>query len=349
MDNQALFPDGQSISAFVRGTQQLLEGVVHTRSDGIRVLLREDGKFKKLSDLEKITRTGTLLHEENVQLLDQQLDGIFDDSFNFDEVKKQNKRDVVIDAGTKVIGQSEEAKKSGLKDEELHQKVEDKYAANEMKHSEANQTGGNDVKAENAILDQYKQIQESMSERLSDELGYDDDEDEYDSIGDHEAVDEFFDDIDPEINAEADDIATPEEAFDYEDEEYKSTSEETWAEALEAARDKIELNADELVEYLTDHYELSLEDAEKIALEAIQGYISQTDDYDCSDEVDEEFEAAIDEFEGDEEDVLDHLVDVFEIPESEAERIIVESQGRKGAAILGLAEYVKRSFASQLI
>jgi hypothetical protein len=68
MNYNHLFIPGQEVSAFIKDSNKIWEGIIIDRSDGIKVVLNENtNQWKKLSDLDHIKRTGKLLYEEDHQ------------------------------------------------------------------------------------------------------------------------------------------------------------------------------------------------------------------------------------------------------------------------------------------
>jgi hypothetical protein len=66
MNYDHLFIPGQEVSAFVKNSNKIWEGIIVERSDGVKVVLNESTKnWKRLADLEHIKRTGHLLYEDN--------------------------------------------------------------------------------------------------------------------------------------------------------------------------------------------------------------------------------------------------------------------------------------------
>jgi hypothetical protein len=341
MSDEKLFIDGQSVRGKT-ANDKLFEGVLYTRTDGVRVVLNEQGKYRKLRDLTGVVRTGQLLYEDQLEDLTNEINGIID-NIDIEKVEKggDNAETQVKDSIGDVVFNSDAGKKAAQPEEDVKQLASTTYDAKKAE-AEAGETGGDVAKAQNTLKQFAKQITESkkhilefMSDSLADELGGEVEG----SIESEDAdVDSFMDEVDPNVG---DNRASDDEAFDYIDPEYTDLNDEDRERAInDVIENVIDDEADEIVKYLYTNYEMSEDDAQLIACEALERVLKGADvSNDINEEVEAEYENAIDEYDGDDDGLLDHLADTFEIPEAAATSMLVECNYNRHDAILKFAEY----------
>jgi hypothetical protein len=346
--------EGDEVSGFIKGTNQLIEGLVFIRNDNTPVVLKEDRKWVRLSNLEHIK----LLQEEvDNDTAREVVDGLIS---KIDPLQAEKQEDKVKQALGDFIKDDEDLGISSP--EEADEIVNDQYVAG-MAEAKANEgTGGNQQKAMDFLKTVEKdgaeeQLKESLADSLKDALGGEsfdelwdeddeDDEDEMPEPDDYRKKD-IEDLFEPGAdNSIYDDEEAQEEGKEAEDEDFSSISEEDRIDAIEEIYDRLDSNEEELIDWLLENYEIGKDEAEGILLEAYQKFVDNNsgksgtlNDDTENDEVDAAYEEEIDSYDGD--DVLEHLKDTFEIPEEKAKEIIKESHGMP-EVILKFADYTRR-------
>lgn len=117
--------DGQQISAYTKN-DEIFDGYIHTK-EGIKYAMDDNGKSVKLSELQKVKRTGKLLKEEAEADWEEQLNkfkSYYDDTFDAEKVEKANDavKDKIVDSyistaasdNTNVAQHKDEFKKDAL-------------------------------------------------------------------------------------------------------------------------------------------------------------------------------------------------------------------------------------------
>jgi hypothetical protein len=183
MDYNHLFIPGQEISAFVKDSNRIWEGIIVDRYDGTKVVLNEDTKrWKKLSDLESIKRTGHLLYEDQQQEIDPNVDntpdtrtnqligeilgkGALDDSKVAENADKfLQKQNDVTKAGKVAYDLSKQPDIKGgpFKSEDDATKAVGDNAKKIKAEAAGDATGGGDVAQQEAEVEALKQQYESI-------------------------------------------------------------------------------------------------------------------------------------------------------------------------------------------
>jgi len=348
--------DGQSVRAQSK-SGKTIEGSIHTRSDGSRVVLQESGRWVKLANLRKVVATGENLYESEINAASEAAQSIYD-SLDFDKIDRENKEAEIKDAVKQTIMQDE---KSHITDEDAAGIVDKTYASQKAL-AKARDTGGGDSAKAAEMIDEYKSaaadaIKESLREHLTDALR--------DELGEG-AVDELFDDEwekpedfeSDDYEYDCDELAIEDEmtgdeideaedrAEDFEDEDYNSISDDEMEEVSAQVGEMLDQSDDEIIEWITENYAVAREEAEDILLRSLRAKLDG-EKPECGDEVDDAYCEEMDECE-DEDGMIEHLKDTFEIPDGAMTEIIKESGGKAYLAIPMMAEYTRRQLRDQL-
>jgi len=362
-DYNKMFPEGQEVSAFIKNSNKIWEGKIIIRSDGTKVVLNENKSWKKLSDLESVKRTGVLLYEE---------ESLLPDIDNFSDLVNNALKDKKIDP-SKVDSKTlkdftnsamDMAEKAGLetpKEDQAEQQATDQIAAanainqsdnigDQAKAAEAREEFEDvkdkilEEKIKNSLLELHPILQPYLRENKLTERLFMEDElrelgrkvqdprivtfDELRSLGD---------------NAEINDIEY--EMENYEDENYLDIDPTLKDEIINRALGFIHDDVDNIAETLKSNYELSDEDAEEFAVCAMEKFLDETDiePRECiePDEVEDDFEKTIDNYNGPNDELLDYLVVEYEIDPQEAEYIYEEKKGNLTECIMAFVDIVK--------
>jgi hypothetical protein len=142
--------------------------------------------------------------------------------------------------------------------------------------------------------------------------------------------------------------ADEKESLNYENEDYLDIPDDVKEKVIKKVKDLLADNEDDIEEVIKSSFELTDDDAEEFIMQAFEEYLEESDveprdsiaNYE-DDEVEKDFENTIDEFEGPNEELLDHLVDEYEIDGSEAEKIYDEKQGNLEECIYAFVDIVK--------
>jgi len=314
-----LFVDSQEISAFIKGTNQIWEGILWTRDDGVRVVLNENGKYKRLSDLDHIKRVGEILTEDLKSAKAATTNLINDTIGKLDPKAVAPKKDFVVNTVTNGLSKNPNTKP--LTSDQIKTDV---VAAFEKKENEKNSAIAQSQQQMDRKLAPFQTAaQESVdtaAPRIREEL----DEELLDLIDD------------PKLTYEDEDFEEADEEADI----YMNTntlSDEDRESALKDIQEMADKSIDEMIDHIKNNYEVSENEAERLVMEVIQ-----PEEVPFNDDVDAAFCEEIDDFDGPPEDLLDHLVTTFEIPEGTAETILIESKFNKQNAILRMADWVRK-------
>jgi hypothetical protein len=373
-DYSHLFIDGQEVSAFTKDNL-LFEGIIKIRDDGTKVVLNESSNtWKRLRDLEHVRRVGTKLYEEEEgsgDLANKILSGMTS------ATEKNGPNNPIVQNAAK---NATHLANQAFKDPKSREKYKTALDLQNEIESTAD-TLNNPAKAKAvteinkavpglltesinaAINDTWKQIHPSLRLRENefDENTLDDEDLEITEEDLAKDIDEadIEADIDVASDFDEDDLDEKEkekireEAADYEDEKPSGVSIDEKDEITEEALLFVDEHYEDLEDYIAENYEVSTEEAKEIALKAMRLYMGEEsmdaafdsppdiEPLQAYGEIEKEFESEIDKFEGDNGELLDHLVDVFEIPEGKAEEIFEEKNGKLAETILGLIDYVK--------
>lgn len=350
--------DGDFIEGTHRLDNRVIEGHVFTRSDGLKVVLQENKRWVRLSNIKSIRlieNEGLFEPEEAINEIANSMKD--EHNISFKKIVDEEKTEDVA----KTIG--EEAKKitKGNFDEKLAQSQAEKAittrAAGDAVEDE---TGGNKDKIEE-LAQQFQEstkqiknsLRETLSETLKNELGGDTEIDDiWDDIDEDDIeipedkkneIDELFKTEDLMTKDDIEDVQ--EDSLDYVDSAFCSIEEEDKKELKRVLMSMIADDQTDCIKYMVDNYELSIDEAEGILDEVYDEFLEDTDPIVevVEDEVDHAYEDEIDNYEGD--DILQHLTDVFEIPQGMAENIVRESKSQP-EAILKMAEYTRKQLRS---
>lgn len=329
--------DGTAVSARVKSTNKIVEGLLFTRSDGSKVILQESGKWTRLSSCEHMVIRESLdddsssgmteIDPEKKKKAEEMASGIYN-NLSPEVTDKQDER--VEEEITEATGEVLEADEDiGLKSGEGEPLAKDQFSVFKMEKAADGATGGNVQKAQQ-VLKKYSESLESLASELG---GYTED-----LVNDEDEIDEIEDLFDPEdlVTVEEEEIAQ-EEAPDYVDPDFCSLGDDVREDAIASIMDMLSKEEETIRTHLLDNYEISEDEADEFILEA---YSRAIDSGSEEDEVDQAYEEAIDEC-PDPECPLDFLCERFLIPQEDAERMIRESRSTADA-VLRFAEYTRR-------
>jgi hypothetical protein len=177
MDYNQLFDEGVEVSAFIKNTNKIWEGMIITRSDGLKVVLNEDKKWKKLSDLEhvklveadrfsleanKIEHTSDLVKQtmNNIKMKDK--DGKALEKFGKDKGLKDKA----------VKGLTNLAKSTpGIKDKEKANETDvNQMFDSELTNTAANEAAENTSGGDNAKMEAAKQAMAEVEKQVTETL-----------------------------------------------------------------------------------------------------------------------------------------------------------------------------------
>jgi len=137
-----------------------------------------------------------------------------------------------------------------------------------------------------------------------------------------------------------------ESEMDYEDEDYLDIPEETKKDVIKKCEELLADGRDDIIDEIKSSFELTDDDAEEFVIKAMEDYLAKTDvsvrDSIKDTEIEKSFEDSIDKFKGSDGELLDYLVDEYEIDPSEAESIWVEKKGNLSECVLAFVDIVKK-------
>jgi hypothetical protein len=175
------------------------------------------------------------------------------------------------------------------------------------------------------------------------------DKKDMESIESYIEKDDEMDDDDVIDSDDTDDDS--DDSFNYEDEDYLDIPSEVRTDVVSRVKDMLADDQADIEETIKSNFELSDDDAEEFIIQAMEEYIEETDvepkdsikNHDeLDDEVEDDFEATIDEYDGPEDGLLDHLVDEYENEPGEAEKVYDEKKGNLTECVLAFADIVKK-------
>lgn len=311
-------------------------------------MLRENDDFEIESINELVTNTIDMIDEGDVEVdkkiatdvgIQQQLGkAIFDKSSMYNTIKDKpgSSKDVekiVKDVATIQAGNNAAAETAGGDSDKI-EKAEDTI---------------NDIKAKIGESDNYRSniislINQGYSLKEARHILSDDNEDDYIADEDDYLLDEDgynnYDAFDDEYWDEDEiDIAEDDEMED----NTTNIDDSTWDLLYQECTKFLEEGKEEFEQLLADKFDVSIEEVEDVIIEAMRDYIG-SDLEEVDDEVSEEFEREIDQFDGDgndEEDLLSHLTLKFELSPKDVELIRSSSEDLV-ECVISMAELVRK-------
>lgn len=311
-------------------------------------MLRENDDFEIESINELVTNTIDMIDEGDVEVdkkiatdvgIQQQLGkAIFDKSSMYNTIKDKpgSSKDVekiVKDVATIQAGNNAAAETAGSDSDKI-EKAEDTI---------------NDIKAKIGESDNYRSniislINQGYSLKEARHILSDDNEDDYiadeddylldeDGYNSYDAFDDGYWDED-EIGIEEDDEI---------EDNTTNIDDSTWDLLYQECTKFLEEGKEEFEQLLADKFDVSIEEVEDVIIEAMRDYIG-SDLEEVDDEVSEEFEREIDQFDGDgndEEDLLSHLTLKFELSPKDVELIRSSSEDLV-ECVISMAELVRK-------
>ena len=302
-------------------------------------MLRENDDFEIESINELVTNTIDMIDEGDVEIdkkiatdvgIQQQLGkAIFDKSSMYNTIKDKpgSSKDVekiVKDVATIQAGNNAAAETAGGDSDKI-EKAEDTI---------------NDIKAKIGESDNYRSniislINQGYSLKEARHILSDDDDEEDDYVADEDDYfldDEYWDEDEIDI-AEDDEI----------EDDTANIDDSTWDLLYQECTKFLEEGKEEFEQLLADKFDVSIEEVEDVIIEAMRDYIG-SDLEEVDDEVSEEFEREIDQFDGDgndEEDLLSHLTLKFELSPKDVELIRSSSEDLV-ECVISMAELVRK-------
>ena len=343
-DYNKIFIDGQNISAFVKDTNRIWEGIIVTRSDGTKVALNETTKtWKRLSDLNHIKRVGVMLYEEEKQEIPELktfgdlINHSFSDVGKVDpsKINDKNLGDVsksLTDIGTDM----------GLSDTPDEDKAKTLIGSElALKNAEGEKTeGAGDNQQKEEAMENISKFKQEIGDNIKESLKRL-----------HPMLRVLTEELDEDMTEEEaearKEMIDEQEALEYEDSDYLDISSDQKREIIEKAYTMLEDGQNDIEDELKASYELNDEDAEEFAIAAMEKYLDNTEveprnSIKTEDDVEEDFEDTIDKFDGPTDELLDHLVDEYEIDPDEAESIWVEKKGNLEECIFAFVDIIKK-------
>lgn len=356
--------DGIFISSFIKDTDKIWEGIIYTRSDGQKVVLNETTKrWKKLSDLEYIKENFTPVADSNALMSFGKTDN---KNIKYDDLKNEFSSKIVGEDPTKAIQNAESilTNKSAI------------AAGGKALFDRANTTLTDKREAPENLQTATDDFNTSMKDIAADakaaETG--DPEDGIEEVKKIANIKEYLHpSLRPYLKLEefrsrdeskewafrkkqledirkmaVEDKERFSDSIDYENEDYLDIPDDLKSEVMADIMTHISNNEEDIITKIKKEYELSDSDAEEFVIEAMDRYVKNSDVIpkdsikDITDEeVENSFEQTIDNFDGPKEDLLDHLVDVYEIDTDKAEEIVDKTKGNLIETIFEFVDLVK--------
>ena len=150
-----IFKEGQKISAFVKNSNRIWEGVIIKRSDKTLAVLNESNTWKKLSDLEKIR----LIEEETNY---EDFLKAAEDQLDFDELGKDDK-------GIKEISKEISGLdlKGNKKEDEISADLQKSMIFKTVQDDQSEEAQGTEQGNQSAIEKYSKKVEDQIKESLS--------------------------------------------------------------------------------------------------------------------------------------------------------------------------------------
>ena len=381
--------EGLEVSAFLKNSDKIWEGIVIERNDGVKVVLNEStNKWKKLSDLDYIKVIGQVLNEADtnkpIKLTDLTKENSTDEFINSFLNKKdppknlKNTTDFLnnpnsIEKAKKVafsISKNPQIKDGPYKNEDEAKDAVINSAKKVAAEASGKATGGGEQKQADAIkaqlqkqylgetvktlnrlhpsLQPYLQETKKMSATEKLQKHFDKQREE------REHKDKLFNEKYPlftnpeKKEKECGHPVRESNELDYEDEDYLDVPDDVKKDIMDKCKQLLDDGKDDILDEIKSSFELTDEDAEEFVMKAMTDYL---DDQDVKirdsinniedEEVEKSFEDSIDKFDGPNDELLDHLVDEYEINPDEAESIWVEKKGNLEECIFAFVDIVK--------
>jgi hypothetical protein len=376
-----LFEENTPISAFIKDTDKIWEGIIVTRSDNIKVVLNEEtGRWKRLSDLDNIK----ILTEDFASLPSgsgmPSIDTVENKKIKYNDIKKNFVSDIVGDDPKKAVqnaesvlsnksaisagGQALFQKAQSADDKDLAPKNQDE--ATDQFNTEVQNIAGQAAAAQTGNpedgMEEVKQLA-GIKEQLHPSLRkyFETEFDEEGVCGDFEQLEYESDDGGWEVYRgdkylgwvkNKGDIPDekndhpPEEESDmtYEDENYLDIPDDVKKDIMDDIQDLLRKKEIDIEDRIKSNYELSDRDAEEFVAQGMKDFLATNDvevKDSIKDEVEKSFEDTIDNFKGKPNDLICHLADVYEIGEDEAEKIVEKTQGKVSEIVFEFVKVVK--------
>jgi len=347
MDYNKFFIEGQKVSSFVKNTNKIWEGTIIVKSDGTKVVLNESSNtWKKLSDLTHIKRTGHLLYEEDVsaytQFVKNELNELNPENLQ-DEKSVDKITDAIYNKAEKagVEDADKENTKAVLEVENFYDQIGEPSPTDEGEEIDFDEVKKSEEElekfTESKIKETLMRLHPSLRERLFQE-------DELRELG-AKAMQDAKDAQEEEEYGPPEDDHEEKEAEDYEDNDYLDVPADLKNEIIEKVLELFDGNVNEIEEEIKSKYELSDEDAEEFVYAAMEKYVTENEvevKDSIKDEIESDFEDVIDKFEGPNDELLDHLVDEFEIDPDEAESVWHEKKGNLTECVFAFVDIVRK-------
>jgi len=313
--NNDLFEDGIIISSFIKDSDRIWEGILVTRTDGIKTVFNEQtGRWKKLSDLDNIK----ILTEADLTNTKVPIGNPSNKERSWLDIKNQFSGDLLgkkpdenltkivsNEAGQKEIGAEAEKQvrslsskqksiapkdKDGMKNEivdQMKQSVADRLKAKGQDYESIMKR----IKKLFGIRENIDQFHPSLRKYLEhdgtdyDDLYYDDDDDDDDRLYWKESELELGKDAPLHKAKKEDDLidTTDEEdeinkkSMKYEDKDYLDIPDEVKSCVMADIIELLKKNEENIEEIIKSQYEISDSDAEEFIIEAMERYLKNSD------------------------------------------------------------------------
>ena len=357
--------EGARISSFIKGTNQIWEGIVLKRDDGTPVAYNEDKRqWMRVSLLENIK----ILNEDFTSQGSPPPETSKD--ITYDELRKNFVRNIVGEDPKKAVTNAEKVSDNksavtiggasllkqaqlNVEDKDLIPKNADEAASDfssDLKDIAAKAKAADTNNPEDGVAQVKKMT--GIKEQL------------------HPKLQKFYEDT--ELDNFADYLRDAHEDGKINKESYKVIDEylsnplfhqpedgtvwnETSIEILGLITKMLHDGEDNIKDRIKSLYEMSDTDAEEYIIKAMEVFVENSEvepkqaiqDI-TSKEVEQSFKDTIDQFEGDETQILDHLQDVYEIPMDKAEQILEANKGYLIETIIGFRDFVYQRALNEL-
>jgi hypothetical protein len=155
-----------------------------------------------------------------------------------------------------------------------------------------------------------------------------------------------------------------EESINYENEDYLDIPNDVKIDVISRCKDLLADDQADIEEVIKSSFELTDEDAEEFIIQAMEEYINETDveprdsikstseeidEDDIEDDIEKDFEDTIDSYKGPDNELLDFLVEEYEIDPNEAEKIYDSKNGDLTECIMAFVDIVKNKLKESLV
>jgi hypothetical protein len=345
------FTEGVMISSFVKNSDRIWEGILITRTDGIKTVLNEQsGRWKKLSDLDNIkiltedftTLTGSISSaigdvSNNENLTYSDLRSKFSKDIVGEDVVRaqQNAEKILGNKSALAAGAQELLKKANTELTDKSQAPENEAtAARDFNEDMKQILGDTEAAKKNDNEEGFKKVQQAAS--INEQF--------------HPSLQKYLNSMTSEqwYGNKLYESQDTEYEMNYEDDDYLDIPEEIKSDIIADIIELLKKNEENIEDKIKNNYEISDSDAEEFIVKAMEMYLKNTDitpkdsiQNITDDEVEKSFEKSIDDYEGPENGLLDYLADTYEIDTSEAEKIFEENEGKLTETILGFVKFIK--------